>query len=91
MYIYFFFKGKKKLCEGKIHNLLEHSGTLFFAMEYSNLFIYLFYLLIYLFAEACVEPTWWNNKGQENWAQLGEPGRARPNAKTQGYNYGYSH
>ncbi len=49
----------------KIHNLLEHSGTFLFGMEYSILFIY---LSIYLFEEACVvEPTWWNNKGQESW------------------------
>jgi hypothetical protein len=91
LYIYIlFFKRKKLICEGKIHNLLEHSGTFLFGMEYSNLFIYLFislfiYLFIYVFEEArVVEPTWWNNKDKRAGRPVGEPGRARLKCQNSG-------
>jgi hypothetical protein len=69
-----FFK-KKKNCEGKIHNLLEHSGRFLFGMEYSNLFIYLFislfiYLFIYLRRHVLLNPLGGIIRTRELGAQL---------------------
>jgi hypothetical protein len=75
IYIYSFFKRKIIICEGKIHNLLEHSRTFLFGMEYSNLFIYLFiyfsiYLFIYLRSHVLLNPLGGITRTRELGAQL---------------------